>query len=359
MADEDKESKTEEATEKKMRDAMEKGNVPFSRELPNLASLVAIVAAGSFMFGSSVLELRNSLARFIDSPADWPMENAADALLVLRTVGWDVAKMLFPIVGLMMLAGMLGALIQNPPQISGSRIAPKFSKISPMAGFGRIFGVQGLVEFGKSLFKLIAVGVVGYVVMKATQYEVFAAMFMDPSTLPGLSREIIVRITSWIAGLVLVLVVIDLLWSRIHWRKELRMTKEEIKEEHKTSEGNPEVKHRMRSIARARSKKRMMASVPQATLVITNPTHYAVALRYVRSEGGAPKVLAKGQDLIALRIREIAQEHQIPIVEDKPLARSLYDTVQVDQLIPPQFYKAVAEIIHYLHVRSARKTIRR
>jgi flagellar biosynthetic protein FlhB len=360
MADgEDKESKTEEATEKKVRDAMEQGNVPFSRELPSLASLTAIVAAGSFLFGSSVIDLRNSLSRFIDNPADWPMENAADALLVLRTVGWDAGKLMLPAVGLMMVAGTLGALIQNPPQISGKRIAPQFSRISPMAGFGRIFGANGFVEFLKSLFKLIAVGVVGYVVLRATQYEVLSAMFMDPSTLPALSRDIIVRITSWIAGLVLVIVVIDLIWSRIHWRKELRMSKEEIKEEHKTSEGNPHVKHRMRSIARARSRKRMMAAVPQATLVITNPTHYAVALRYVRSEGGAPKVLAKGADLVALRIRALAENHDIPIVEDKPLARSLYDNVHVDQLIPPQFYRAVAEIIHYLHVHKARKTHRR
>ena len=356
---EDKESKTEDATEKKMRDAMEQGNVPFSRELPSLASLAAIIAAGSFMFGGSVIELRNALSRFIDNPSDWPMENAADALLALRTAGWDAGKLLLPVVALMMVAGMLGALIQNPPQISGKRIAPQFSRISPIAGFGRVFGVAGFVEFLKALFKLIAVGVVGYVVLKATQYEVLSAMFMDPTTLPELSRTIIVRITSWVAGLVLVLVVIDLIWSRIHWRQELRMSKEEIKEEAKTSDGNPHVKHRMRSIARARSRKRMMAAVPQATLVITNPTHYAVALRYVRTEGGAPKVLAKGADLVALRIREVAQNHDIPIIEDKPLARSLYDNVHIDQLIPPQFYRAVAEIIHYLHVHKARKTNRR
>jgi flagellar biosynthesis protein FlhB len=357
--DEDKDSKTEEASEKKMRDAMEKGNVPFSRELPALASLASMVAAGAFFFGGSVVHLRNSLARFIDSPGDWPMENASDAILILQTVIWDAGKLLLPVVLLMMVAGMLGALIQNPPQFVGNRIAPQFNRISPMAGFGRIFGMNGVMEFLKSLGKLIAVGVVGYIVLKASQYEVFSAMFMDPGSLPTLTRTILVRITAWIAGLVLVIVVVDLIWSRIHWRKELRMSREEMKEEYKSTEGNPEVKARMRAIGRARSRKRMMAAVPQATLVITNPTHFAVALRYVRSEGGTPKVLAKGVDLMALRIREIASEHDIPIVEDKPLARSLYDNVQVDQLIPPQFYKAVAEIIHYLHVRKSRKIHRR
>jgi flagellar biosynthetic protein FlhB len=177
-------------------------------------------------------------------------------------------------------------------------------------------------------------------------------------TLPALARTIIIRIIAWVTLLVLVLVVVDLIWSRIHWRKELRMSKQEIKEEMKTAEGNPQVKARMRAIGRARSRKRMMAAVPQATLVITNPTHYAVALRYVQSEGGAPKVLAKGVDLVALKIREIAKAHSIPVVEDKPLARSLHENVEVDQLIPPQFYKAVAEIIHYLHVRGARGMLR-
>lgn len=355
---EDKESKTEEPTEKKMRDAMDQGNVPSSRELPTLLSLGAVVLAGSFLLSGSVIQLRNSLARFIDNPGDWPLENAADAIMILQNIGLETAKMLLPIVGLMMAAGILGAM-QNPPQFVVSRIAPQFSRISPFAGFGRIFGIAGIVEFLKALFKLIAVSVVGYAVLKAAQYEVYSAMYMDPTTLPDLVRRIIVRLTAWIAVFTLVLVVVDLIWSRVHWRKELRMSREELKEEMKEAEGRPEVKAKMRAIGRARSRQRMMAAVPQATLVITNPTHFAVALRYVHEEGGAPLVLAKGVDLMALRIREIADINDIPIVEDKPLARSLYDNVDVDQLIPPQFYKAVAEIIHFLHVRKSRKSHRR
>jgi flagellar biosynthetic protein FlhB len=134
------------------------------------------------------------------------------------------------------------------------------------------------------------------------------------------------------------------------------MTKQEVKEEHKQMEGDPKIKARIRTLGRERARKRMMAAVPRATVIITNPTHYAVALRYIRSEGGAPLVLAKGLDLVALKIREIGEEHNIPIVEDKPLARSLYDSVEVDQLIPPQFYKVVAEIIYYLHIRKMPRT---
>jgi flagellar biosynthesis protein FlhB len=356
--DEDKESKTEEATEKRMRDAIEKGNVPFSRELPTFFSLAAAVMAGNFLFGGSIIDLRHALGRFIDNPGDWQLDNPADALAVLRLVGFDAARLLLPVVGLLMLAGIAGAMVQNPPQLASDRIAPKLSRISPIAGWGRLFGMAGFIEFLKSLFKLMAIAIVGYLVLRATQLEVLNAMFMDPVTLPALSRTVIVRITSWIAGLTLVLVVFDLVWSRMHWRKELRMSREELKEEFKHSEGNPQVKARMRAIGRARSRKRMMAAVPQATLVITNPTHYAVALRYVRAEGGAPKVLAKGTDLVALTIRQIAEAHEIPIVEDKPLARSLHDNVEVDQLIPSQFYKAVAEIIHFLHVRKSLKSNR-
>jgi flagellar biosynthesis protein FlhB len=356
---EDKESKTEEATEKRLRDAVEQGNVPFSRELPTLLSLGAIVLAGSFLFSGSVVRLRNSLARFVDNPGDWPLENAADALALLRSLGYDAGLLLLPAILLIMFAGIAGSVLQNPPRLVGKRIQPQLSRISPIAGWGRIFGVAGLVEFLKSVFKLIVVAFVGVLALRASEPEVLSAMFMDPVTLPALSRDIIVRITAWIAALTLILVVVDLIWSRQHWRKELRMSREELKEEMKHSEGNPQVKARMRAIARNRARKRMISAVPQATLVITNPTHYAIALRYVREEGGAPRVLAKGTDLLALKIRQMAEAHNIPLVEDKPLARSLYENVEVDQLIPPQFYKAVAEIIYYLHVRKERRgTIR-
>jgi flagellar biosynthetic protein FlhB len=352
---EDKESKTEEATEKRVRDAIEEGNVPFSRELPTMLSLLAIVLAGSFLFSDSVVRLRNSLARFIDNPADWPLENAADALALLRAIGYDSALLLLPAILAMTFAGIAGSLLQNPPQLAGKRIQPKLNRISPMAGWGRIFGTSGLVEFLKSFFKLIVVAFVGILALKSAMPELLSAMFMDPVTLPALSRSVLIRITAWIAALSLILVVLDLLWSRHHWRKELRMSRQELKEEVKHSEGNPQVKARMRAIGRNRARRRMMSAVPQATLVITNPTHYAIALRYVREEGGAPRVLAKGVDLLALKIREIAEQHGIPLIEDKPLARSLYENVEVDQLIPPQFYKAVAEIIYYLHLRKDRR----
>lgn len=348
----DKESKTEEATEKRVRDAIDKGNVPTSREASTLASLAAIFVGAYYFLGGNVVRVQQSLARFIDQPGAWPLENAADAVNVLKTISVDAAILLLPLVLLVMIAGFGSSFLQNPPQLISDRITPDWSRVSPMKSLRRLFGAQGLVDFLKSLFKLAAVTLVGYLVLKAMRDDVIGAMYMEPVVIPELIRKAIVRIVGWVALLTLVLVVADLLWSRISWRQELRMTKQEVKDEHKQVEGDPQIKARIRAIGRARARQRMMTAVPRATIVVTNPTHYAVALRYVREEGGAPQVLAKGIDMLALKIREIAEAHGIPVIEDKPLARSLYEGVEVGKLIPPQFYKAVAEIIYYLHLRK-------
>jgi flagellar biosynthetic protein FlhB len=189
--------------------------------------------------------------------------------------------------------------------------------------------------------------------LRAAQTDVTNAMFMEPGALPGLILSMVGRVLSTVAVATLVLVAADLVWSRLFWQRDLRMTRQEIKDELKQVDGDPIVKARLRSLARDRLRKRMMAAVPRATLVIANPTHYAVALRYVREEGGAPLVVAKGQDLIALKIREIAVEHGIPVIENKALAKSLYRSVEVDEMIPPEFYKAVAEIVFFLFARQA------
>ncbi len=348
----DKESKTEDPTDKKIRDAIEKGNVPSSREAATFASFLAVFVAGSFLFADNAMRLRNTLITFIDHPGDWTLESSADVVALLRFLTGEMGRMLVPIVLLMLVAGLASTLVQNPLRIAPNRIKPDFSRISPSKGLGRIFGLQGLVEFGKALFKLIAVALVGYFVVRMSRYEVLASMFMEPLAIPGLLRDVFLRLVGWVVLLSLALVVADVFWSRFKWRQDLRMTKQEVKDEHKQSEGDPHIKSRIRSLARDRARRRMMEAVPRATVVIANPTHFAVALRYVREEGGAPLVLAKGTNLIALKIREIAEEHGIPVVEDKPLARSLYDSVEVDKLIPAQFYRAVAEIIYYLHIRN-------
>jgi len=348
----DKESKTEEPTEKKIRDTIEKGDVPTSREASTLAAFVAIFIGGSFFLADNVNRLQTTLALFIDNPDAWRLRNGADAAALLHLISADIGLVLAPIIVMLVVAGIGAALLQNPPMIAPKRIKPEFSRISPMKGLKRIFGLQGLVEFGKAVFKLSAVAAVGAAVVMMSELDVLAAMFMEPIIVPSLLLDIILRLVGWIALLSLLLVAADVAWTRYKWRRDLRMTKQEVKDENKQTQGDPQVKARIRSLARDRARRRMIAAVPNATVVITNPTHYAVALRYVREEGGAPVVLAKGIDLIAQKIRETAEEHGIPVVEDKPLARSLYEAVEIDRLIPPQFYKAVAEIIYYLHMRG-------
>jgi flagellar biosynthesis protein FlhB len=170
---------------------------------------------------------------------------------------------------------------------------------------------------------------------------------------PNLVLSLVLRLISVVCVAIAVMVAGDIVWSRVHWRSELRMTRQELKDELKDSEGDPFVKSKRRSLARDRARRRMIAQVPKATVVIANPTHYAIALRYDRAKGGAPLVVAKGADLIALKIREIAAKHSVPIVEDKPLARAMYDAVEVGQWIPAEFYRAVAKILHHIYTRLA------
>jgi flagellar biosynthesis protein FlhB len=349
---EDKASKTEEATEKKIRDAIEKGNVPFSKELPTFASLVGLIVITSFFIVGGTVELASSLKTFIDDPGQWPLESSADVVQVFGTINLDVARLLLPAVLVLTVAGLASSLLQNTPRIVFDRIQPKLSRLSLSSGWKRLFGLQGWVEFSKGLFKFTALAVLALLLARAARYEVFNAMFMSPFALPELMQSMALQLFLAVVAAIVALVAVDVVWSRFFWRKELRMSHKEIKDEHKQMDGDPIVKARMRSLARDRARKRMMTRVPQATVVIANPTHYAIALRYVRSENQAPFVLAKGQDLIALRIREVAEKHGIPVVEDKLLARSLYDKVEVDQIIPPEFYRAVANVILYLMSRG-------
>ncbi len=353
----DKDSKTEEATEKRIHDALEKGQVPFSKEAGALASLVAMLAILGFVAAPAAVSLGGALSRFLDHPQEWRLETGADAAALLWQAFGLAALALFPAIALLALAGVLAALLQNPPRLIPDRIAPKLSHIALDKGFSRVFGLRGQVEFLKACFKLGAVGVVAFVFLGDSRFDVIAVMQKDAEAIPAVILQLAIKAVLLIVLLTAVLVVADLLWARASWARDLRMT-QEVKDEHKDVDGDPVVKARIRSLQRDRARRRMMASVPRATMVIANPTHYAIALRYVKGESRAPMVLAKGRDLIALKIREIAELHAIPVIEDKRLARSLYNSVEIDRMIPPEFYKAVAEIILYLQGRKPRPSPR-
>lgn len=349
--DQDRDSRTEEASEKRLRDTIEKGNVPFSREVPTLVSLLAIIAASAFVVPTAVQRLVLALqASFIEAGVRH-IEQRNDVLILFRPLGSELASALLPLLAILMAGGIVGSLIQNPFQINLERLSPKFSRLSPNEGFRRIFGLKGLTEFGKSLFKFGAVGCIIYLVVKSQLSEIVAAMIRPPQLLPSVILTLTIKLVSSIAGAALVLAAADTVWSRFSWRRDLRMTKQEVKEEHRQAEGDPMIKHRFKMLARQRASRRMMAQVPKATLIIANPTHYAVALRYNREQDAAPLVLAKGLDAVALRIRALAEEHDIPVIENKPLARALYEKAEVDAMIPHEFFRAVAELIHFLNMR--------
>ncbi|MEX6504962.1 flagellar biosynthesis protein FlhB [Jiella sp. M17.18] len=352
---EDKSSKTEEPTEKKLSDTIEKGNLPVSREAPILASLLATMAFLSFQLHDGASRLLLSLKATMENPLQWQLETSADATHVLSMFAVETARFIMPAVGFLLVGGILASVLQNPPQINVERIRPKFSNISISSGASRMFGMRGVTEFGKAMFKFITIGVVVGTILVGGFPEMMKMMQADPVLVPEMILRMAMKLLSWVSIATIVLVAADLAMSRLHWRRDLMMSKQEIKDEAKNMEGDPMVKARQRQIARQRLRKRMMASVPKATLVIANPTHYAIALRYVREEGGAPVVVAKGTDLLALKIREIAEANDVPVIEDKLLARSMYDHVEIDQMIPPQFFKAVAEIIYYLHTRTGSK----
>ncbi|MQT12753.1 flagellar biosynthesis protein FlhB [Segnochrobactrum spirostomi] len=358
MADEDKESKTEEASEKKVSDALEKGNVPFSREASLFASMLGVLVVLAFFIGQKMAELTGVLGRFLDDPAGFRLESAGDATALLWMVGGATGRFLLPIIVILAIAGVAAAVFQNAPRFVGDRIRPKWNRVSPASGAQRIFGPQGIIEFAKSFFKFALVIFVVLVLLHADQYEAINAMFTDPSLLPGLILSMATRLVSAVCVGTIVLVAGDLVWSRLKWRRDLMMSRQEQKEEHKQAEGDPMVKARLRSLAKARARQRMLTDVPNATVIVTNPTHYAIGLRYDRDRGGAPQVVAKGADLVALRIREIATLHGVPIIEDRALARAMYDAVDVGQWIPPEFYRAVAKILYFVYSRESRDVTR-
>jgi flagellar biosynthetic protein FlhB len=353
--DTDRDSKTEEATEKRINDSLERGNTPMSREAPIFASLAAMLLALHFAVGQDTAKFSSLLQAMLGQAGEWRIETRSDAMYILGNVAAIAGQYLAVPLSLLAAGGIAASLLQNTPNIAFERIKPKFSKLSLSQGWRRVFGLRGQLEFVKSVAKLAAIAGIMAVLLRSQLSSATNALLMEPSAIPGNVASLAVKILSAACVMTAILVAADLVWSRLIWRRDLRMTRHEVKEEHKQSDGDPFVKMRFRSIARQRSKRRMMAAVPRATLVVANPTHFAVALRYVRSEGGAPQVVAKGKDLIALKIRDIAERHGIPVVEDKPLARALHDKVAVDQMIPDEFYRAVAEIIHFIQTRKRQR----
>lgn len=349
MADsQDQESKTEEPTEKRIADAVEKGNIPIARDATLFGSIAGLLCAMLLLAGWASAQLMSSLKTALGASGTMRIEDREGAASFLTTLLAEITLPLLPVLAVIAAGSLLASLLQNPPSMAGERIEPKLSRVSPISGWGRLFGKMGLGEFVKSTIKILGVTAILWFLFKRDMPHFVAALAAEPAALPQRLLELASGVTMPLLGFALLLAIADMVWSRFRWRRDLRMTHHELKQEMKEAEGDPYIKAKIRNIGRQRSSRRMLDKLPTASMVITNPTHFAVALRYAREDGGAPVVVAKGIDHLAMKIREIAAEHHVPLVENRPLARALYDQVDIDAQIPPEFYRAVAEIIHFL-----------
>ena len=344
----DPESKTEEATPRKLADARKKGDVAKSPDVASALSLMgaaAVILMSGGWFATSIAE---QLVPFIAQPHTMMggLDAGAGVEIGTRAI-WAMA----PFLGAVMLATILGGaggnLAQSGLIFTGEKLKPDWSKVSPLKGFKRIFGPDGLVQFVKTFLKLLAVGVICWLVLKPHVRELEALAAMSPAMILPFTRDLAVALL--VATLVFMgfTAGADYLWQRFRFAERMKMTKEETKEDYKQSEGDPHVKAKLKQIRAQRSRQRMMQNVPKATVIVTNPTHYSVALRYDTGDA-APVCVAKGVDALALRIREVAREHSVPIVENVPLARALYAAVDVDETIPREHFEAAAKIIGFV-----------
>ncbi len=347
MADEsDSSDKTEDPTQKRLDEALERGDVVKSQELNTWfviagGTLVLSTFAGS-VGDSIMMPLRNLLANA------WMIRTDGPGLLALaQSLEYAMVGALgLPLV-MLALAAIAGNMLQHRLVWSGEQLKPKFSKISPASGAKRLFGKQALANFAKGLFKLATLGAVMTAILWPERHRLESLVRFDPAALLGVTSTMTVHLMGAVVALLAVVAIGDYLFQYRQWFERHKMSLQEMKEEFKQSEGDPHVKGKIKQLRQARMRKRMMAAVPKASVIITNPTHYSVALSYERGMS-APICVAKGVDSIAFKIREIAKAHEVPIVENVPLARALYATVEIDAEIPVEHYHAVAEIIGYV-----------
>jgi flagellar biosynthesis protein FlhB len=347
MADErDDTERTEDPTQKRLDEALKRGDVVKSQEVNTWfviagAALVLLSFSGSMGGGLTTIFrglIANSSAISTDGRA---------LSVLMQKLGVEVLAAVAIPLFLLALAALAGNMIQHRLVWSGEPLKPKLSKISPAAGLKRLFSKQALANFAKGLAKLTLIGTVMAVLLWPEHDRLEGLVFTDPSAVLSLTRTMALKMLGAVVAILAFIAAGDYLFQYRQWYERQKMSFRELKEEFKQTEGDPAIKAKIRQIRQTRMRKRMMAAVPQASVVITNPTHYAVALQYDRGMN-APVCLAKGVDALARKIREIAEQHGIPVVENPPLARALHGTVEVDREIPPEHYKAVAEIIGYV-----------
>jgi flagellar biosynthetic protein FlhB len=348
MAETDTDNNTEKATPKRLEEAREKGQVAKSREVASALIMVACLMYFYFDASGIVSRLREMMkGSFRGLYRTDLTTDAIQSLMIDLTI--KVSVMILPLLLTLLAAGLLANIIQVGLLFSAESLQPKLSKVSPLKGLKNMFSLKSIVELLKNIFKITIVGFIAYVTIKNEALDVSPLMEQDVWTIlaymGGISFKILMA-TCWV---LIVLALLDYLYQ--HWEhgRNLKMSKQAIKDENKNSEGDPLIKARIRRLQRDMAMRRMMTKVPTADVVITNPTHLAVALKYDPARMSAPVVVAKGANLIAERIKEIARENGIAVVENKPLAQVLYKMVDIMEAIPDNLYQAVAEILAYVY----------
>ena len=348
----DKEDKTEEATQKKIDDNLEEGNVPISKDASIVALTLALILyvniIAPLMLGRGV----NDLSIFINLAHDISLKSQGDISALSHMSSYILAYFVIPLSLVVLISSVISLAIQIRLGFHLNKIAPKVSNISPLNGFKRLTSSQNLIEWLKSGAKLIGATVIVGQVSYRILDQVLASTQIELEGLPGLMATILFTLLLWLLCFQILLFGLDLFHTRHVWSAGLRMSRHEVKEEMRQIEGNHQVKSRLRAISANRSRMRMMADLPKATVVVVNPTHYSVALRYNADQDDAPLVLAKGIDSLAWRIRQIAELHNVPIVEDRILARTLYAQVEIQKSIPSELYRAVAQLLVFLNART-------
>src|SRR5215470_17644468 len=347
MAEEaDDAEKTEDPSQRRLDEALRYGDVAKSQEV-NVWFVTAASALVLLSFSASTAgDLRIMLRNLLETSYQVSFDGAALAGLLRHLGSRAIATVAIPIF-VLTLAAIFGNVIQHRLVWSVDALMPKLNRISPMAGIKRLVSKQALANFVKGLLKLALVGSVFTILMWPERRRFEGMVTLDPEGLLPLTRALALKLFGAVVAILAIIAAADYLFQYRQWFERQKMSLREVRDEFKETEGDPKIKAKVRQLRQARAKKRMMAAVPSATVVITNPTHFAVALQWERGMN-APVCVAKGQDLIALKIREIAEKSNVPVIENPPLARTLHATVEIDEEIPAEHYKAVAEVISYV-----------
>jgi flagellar biosynthetic protein FlhB len=349
VADTTGQDRTERATAKRRQEARKRGQVAISREIPSTLILMAVLGVFAFAGGSVVDRLTALMAGTFAHLHASRLQTVNDAGALAVDLLQTSLLLLLPICLPLLIVGVGANVAQVGFEFHAESMAPKFSKLDPIGGMKRIVSLRGLVELAKSVAKLLVVGLIAWSVMSGYLAQFPTLVRLDLGGIWAFTHAGAFKIIFYVCLALVALAVLDYAYQRWQYEESLKMTKQEVKDERKQSEGDPQVKARIRALQRQAAYQQMMAAVPTSDVVITNPTHLAIALKFNPEEMAAPRVVAKGADFVAERIREVAREHRVPVVENKTLARALYKTAEIGDYVPVDLYRAVAEVLAYVY----------